>query len=157
MGLYQRILVPVDGSEPAGRSLDEALALAADQGAALKLITVVDEAIGDYMGGELAWIDPQTLRENLVRGARKVLDAALEKAQRANLPTESELIESPEGRIGRAILKAAEEWQADLLVIATHGRHGLSRLLLGSTTEALLRKGSLPMLVVPSGASTKQP
>ncbi|AOU97682.1 hypothetical protein BI364_06670 [Acidihalobacter yilgarnensis] len=152
MGLYQRILVPVDGSGPAGKSLAQALALAADQDASIKLITVVDEAIGDYMGGELAWIDPQTLRDNLVGGARKVLDAALEEAKAAGLEVESELIESPEGRIGRAILKAAEDWQADLLVIATHGRHGLARLLLGSTTETLLRKGSLPMLIVPSGA-----
>lgn len=153
MGLYQRILVPVDGSGPAGKSLAHALTLAANQGASIKLITVVDEAIGDYMGGELAWIDPQTLRDNLVRGARKVLDAALEQAQAAGLPTESELIESPEGHIGRTILEAAEIWHADLLVIATHGRHGLTRLLLGSTTETLLRKGNLPMLVIPSGGS----
>lgn len=152
MGLYQRILVPVDGSTPAGKSLKQALKLAGDQKASIKLITVVDEAIGDYMGGELAWIDPQTLRDNLVAGARKVLDAALEEAKAEGLTVESELIESPEGRVGRAILKAAEDWGADLLVIATHGRHGLSRLLLGSTTETLLRKGSLPMLVVPSAA-----
>lgn len=156
MGLYQRILVPVDGSAPAASSLEQALALALDQGASLKLITVVDEAIGDYMGGELAWIDPQTLRDNLVRGARQVLDTAVEKADKAGLSAESELIESPQGRIDRAILKAAQDWHADLLVVATHGRHGLSRLLLGSTTETLLRKGNLPMLIVPSGIATNE-
>lgn len=154
MGLYHRILVPVDGSDPSARSLEKAIALATDQGAEIKLITVVDEAIGDYMGGELAWIDPQTLRENLVRGSRKVLDAAVETANRAGLSADSELIESPSGHIDRAILKAAEHWKADLLVIATHGRHGLTRLLLGSTAETLLRKGSLPMLVIPSGAAS---
>lgn len=150
MGLYQRILVPVDGSTPAGKSLSHALTLAADQGAAVKLITVVDEAIGDYMGGELAWIDPQTLRDNLLRGARKILDMAIKEAEAANLTVESELIEAPGGHIGRSILYAAEDWHADLLVVSTHGRHGLSRLLMGSITETLMRKGNFPMLVVPA-------
>lgn len=149
MGIYQRILVPTDGGQPAAAALTHATALARDQGASLKLITIVDEAIGDYMGGELAWIDPQTLRNNLVTGARGVLDAAVAQAKQMGVNVESELIESTEGRVGRAILEAAETWRADLLVVATHGRHGLARLLLGSTAQALVHRGHLPILVIP--------
>jgi nucleotide-binding universal stress UspA family protein len=152
MSLYQRILAPVDGSAAAQQGLRQALALARDQGAALKLISVVDEAVGDYMGGELAWIDPKTLRANLVAGAKQVLEAAARQAREAGIDVQSELIETPEGRIGHAILQAARAWQADLLVICTHGRHGLARLLLGSTTESVIRDAPLPILVVPRAA-----
>jgi nucleotide-binding universal stress UspA family protein len=155
MSLYQRILAPVDGSAAAQHGLRQALALARDQGAALKLISVVDEAVGDYMGGELAWIDPKTLRDNLVAGAKQVLEAAARQAREAGIDVQSELIETPEGRIGHAILQAARAWQADLLVICTHGRHGLARLLLGSTTESVIRSTPLPILVVPRAATGK--
>jgi nucleotide-binding universal stress UspA family protein len=153
MSLYQRILVPVDGSPAAQQGLREALALAQDQKAALKLINVVDEAIGDYMGAELAWIDPQTLRDNLVAAAKQVLEAAVAQARGAGVEVESELIETPQGHIGHAILEAARAWRADLLVICTHGRHGLARLLLGSTTESVIRETPLPILVVPRSAA----
>ena len=150
MAIYQRILIAADGSPGTAATLAHAETLAADQGAKLKLITVVDEAIGSYMGGELAWIDPATLRANLLEGARQVLERAAAHARAAGLEVETELIETTEGHVGRTILKAAEDWPADLLVVSTHGRHGLARLVLGSMAETLVRWGHLPILVVPA-------
>lgn len=149
MSLYQRILIPTDGSPSSNAVLEHAARLAHDQDAKVKLITVVDETLGDHVGGELAWIEPELLRENLLAGARKSLEGVVARAKEGGLDAESELIESTDGRIDRAILNAAASWEADLLVITTHGRHGLARLLLGSTAETLVRKGSLPILVVP--------
>ena len=151
MAIYRRILMATDGSPGTAVTLTHAEALAADQGAQLKLVTVVDEAIGSYMGGELAWIDPATLRSNLLEGARQVLERAAAHARAAGLTVESELIEAPEGHVGRAIITAANAWPADLLVVSTHGRHGLTRLVLGSMAETLVRWGNLPILVVPAG------
>ena len=151
MGLYQRILIPTDGSPSSNAVLEHAARLARDQGARVKLITVVDETLGDHVGGELAWIEPELLRENLLAGARKSLEGAVSRAKELELEVDSELIESSDGRIDRAILDAADSWRADLLVITTHGRHGLARLLLGSTAETLVRRGELPILVVPAG------
>ena len=153
MAIYQRILMATDGSPGSAATLAHAEALATNQGAKLKLITVVDEAIGSYMGGELAWIDPATLRSNLLEGARQVLERAAAHARAGGLEVETELIEATDGHVGRAIISAANDWPADLLVVSTHGRHGLARLVLGSMAETLVRWGNLPILVVPADAT----
>lgn len=154
MGLYQRILIPTDNSPNTKAVLAYAAKLVHDQGAKVKLLTVIDLTLGDHVGGELAWIEPEMLRENLVTGARNSLTQTVEHARSLGMETESELIESRDGRIDHAILDAAQNWQADLLIITTHGRHGLARLLLGSTAETLVRQGKLPILVVPSTGAT---
>jgi len=86
--------------------------------------------------------------------AQAGLSAAIALAQdqqavAAGLTPERELIVAPDGHVGRHIVQAAVAWQADLIVIGTHGRQGLSLWLAGSTTETLLHGLNVPLLVVP--------
>ncbi len=152
MSIYQRILVPIDDSLAAHAGLRAAIDLALDQSAALKIITVVDEASEAFGGAELGWIDPQTLDANLKSGAEHVLDEAVNLTKKAGLEPEYELIEAPDGQVAQHIREAAMRWGADLLVLGTHGHHGLSRWLSGSTTESLLHGLTLPLLAIPAAA-----
>lgn len=149
MSLYHRIIVPIDDSLAASAGLRVAIALAQDQQAALKIIAVVDEASEGYGGGELGWIETETLDEKFKTSAEHLLDEAVRLATQAEIKPERELIEAADGHVARHIAHAAAAWQADLIVLGTHGRHGFSHWLMGSTTENLLRGLSLPLHIVP--------
>ena len=149
MSLYRRILVPVDDSSPAQAGLHTAIAMAQDQQATLKLIAVANEASKDYQGGELGWINSQGLGERIKSDTEVSLDKAVAQAEAAGLAPEREVIVALDEQVGRHITQAAVDWQADLIVIGTHGRHGLSLWMMGSTTETLLHGLNLPLLVVP--------
>ncbi len=152
MSLYQRILVPVDGGPPAFHALDHAIAIAREQGARLMLVSVLDEGVADYRGAEVGWVGSERLHEELAAQARAALERAGERVRSADpgLAAETEILEAPKGEIWKRILEFAGEWGADLLVVGTHGRQGLDRVLLGSVSEALVRHGRLPVLVVPA-------
>lgn len=150
MSLYQRIIAPVDDSLAARYGMQTAIALAKDQGAQLKLFTVVNEASSGYGGGELGWIESEGIDRELRSEARHLLNEAVATAEAAGVTPEQELIEAPSGHIARAIHQAAAQWQADLLVIGTHGRHGMAHMLFGSTTGEIVRSPELPILVVPA-------
>lgn len=154
MSLYNKILVPVDGDVPASHALDHAIAIARDQGARLKLITVLDKGVADYRGAEVGWLDRDKWHEELRVQARTTLEGAGERVRdaAADVSVETEVVDAPKGGVWKRILQAAEDWGADLLVVGTHGRHGVDRVLLGSVSEALVRHGHLPLLVVPAPA-----
>jgi len=154
MSLYQRVIVAVDGSPAAHAGLRAAISLAQEQQARLKIVAVADEASGSFGGAELGWIEKEGLNALLKGDAERLLDEAAALAAAVGLAPESELVEAPDGQIARHITETASAWQADLIVVGTHGRHGLMRWLTGSTTEALLRELRLPLLVVPC-AQTK--
>jgi len=149
MSIYRRILVPVDDSSTAQAGLAAAIALAQDQQARLKLVAVANEAVKNYAGGELGWIEPEGLDERIKTDSVASLDKAEKQAVAAGLSAERELIVATDGHVGRHIVQAALAWKADLIVIGTHGRQGLSLWLSGSTTETLLRGLNVPLLVVP--------
>ena len=144
--MYRKILVPVDGSETAMRGLDEAIKLAKDQTAKIRLIHVVNElmVVASYEGtvysGELI----QALRES----GQKVLESAKQKVAKAGIQVESELLEAHGGHAGHTIVKDAEQCQADVIVLGTHGRRGLSRLVMGSDAEQVVRQTNIPVLLV---------
>lgn len=161
MSMYQRIIVPVDLDDNllTKTNLCTAIALAQDQKATLKIITVVDEAIMG-LNGEFGWTDPATLDAQMRNDARRQLDNAARKIndQRINdhnIMAEAEVIEAPDGHIARHIEAAALAWRADLIIIGTRGLHGLARWMYGlssHTSEDLLRVARLPLLVVPDSA-----
>ncbi|MBD3813516.1 MAG: universal stress protein [Betaproteobacteria bacterium] len=161
MSIYQRIIVPVDldGDLLTKTNLCTAIALAQDQKATLKIITVVDEAIMG-LNGEFGWTDPATLDANMRDDAQRQLDSAARKINDQNINdhnimAEAEVIEAPDGQIARHIEAAALAWRADLIVIGTRGLHGLARWTYGlssHTSEDLLRVARLPLLVVPDSA-----
>lgn len=152
MSLYQRIIAPIDDSPPAQRGLRTAISLAKDQQASLKLIVVVDETSSGYGGGELGWVESAGLDDRLRSEAQRILQDAVDLAKEAGIAADSELIEAPAGHLAHTILQAAEQWRADLLVIGTHARHGMARMLFGSTTGDIVRSPEVQILVVPAAA-----
>lgn len=144
--MYGKILVPIDGSEPSTRGLDEAIKIAKIQGSQLRLVHIVNEFILDitYSAGYL----PQNLIESLVKAGRSVLDTAESAAKKEGVKVESVLIESIGGRAGELIVAQAKVWQPDLIVMGTHGRRGLARIALGSDAEQVLRLSPVPVLLV---------
>jgi nucleotide-binding universal stress UspA family protein len=142
---YRRILVPVDGSAAAAAGLDEAIGLAAAHRAELCLLHV-REKLPALQGMEV--LIERQLIENLTRFGRRVLADAGAAAKRRGLVPRTVLRRSPRDSIAEAIVAEAKGWRADLIVMGTHGRRGMTRLVLGSTAEAVLRAAPAPVLLV---------
>lgn len=144
--MYQRILIPVDGSATSERALQEAIKLAAGK-AGLRLVYVI-EAIYPLDAEGYAFIDYAALQDAVRHTGERVLAQAAAQARQSGAPVETALLEAGGERVAAVIADEARQWQADLIVIGTHGRSGLSRLLLGSVAEGVLRGAPVPVLLV---------
>ncbi|HEX7455734.1 MAG TPA: universal stress protein [Gallionella sp.] len=144
--MYQRILVPIDGSATAERALQEGIRLAAGR-AQLRLIYVLEEVYPLDAEG-YAFIDYDALRKAVHHTGERTLAKAAEKVQQSGATVETALLEAAGERIAGVIDGEALNWPADLIVIGTHGRSGLSRLLLGSVAEGVVRGASVPVLLI---------
>ncbi|MFO1223814.1 MAG: universal stress protein [Burkholderiaceae bacterium] len=144
--MYERILVPVDGSAASDRGLDEALALAARLGSKIRLLHVIDEASIGLAAGYAVDIGPMTTA--LRKGGEQVLAQAKARAGKRGVDAETALSDTFTARVCDVVVREALEWKADLIVIGTHGRRGASRLLLGSDAEQVLRLAPVPVLLV---------
>jgi nucleotide-binding universal stress UspA family protein len=146
--LYKRILVPVDGSNTSNHALQEALRVAKDQQATVRLVHVVDEAVID---GEIDGImNYAALRDALKQAGTHLLAKVAKTAKQAGVEVETVLLETIGEHAGHAITREAKSWQADLIVMGTHGRHGLDRLFMGSVSEGTARLAPVPLLLVRS-------
>ena len=145
--MYQRILVPIDGSAISQRGLDEACAIAAKLGSTLRLIHVTDDAsVVTATAGYASNIDE--LLQSLADAGEQILADARRCVDAQKLTVETVLRHCGTGRVADVILQEASQWPADLIVIGTHGRRGASRLLLGSDAEQVLRSAPVPVLLV---------
>jgi nucleotide-binding universal stress UspA family protein len=144
--MYQRILVPIDGSVTAERALQEAIKLAAGK-AQLRLVYVIEQVYPLDTEG-YAFIDYVALQEAVRQTGERTLAQAAEKVRRSGMTAETALLDVPGERVASVIDGEALNWRADLIVIGTHGRSGLSRLLLGSVAEGVVRGASVPVLLV---------
>ncbi len=147
--MYQRILVPIDGSDTSQRALEEALKLG-DSATRLRLVHVAEEIYALDADG-YAYIDYAVLREAVRNSGERLLEQAAKKVQQAGGKVETALLETEGERIPSVIDAEAKAWRADVIVIGTHGRSGLSRLLLGSVAEGVARVASVPVLLVRAG------
>lgn len=141
--MFKRILVPVDGSETATKALVAALQLAREADGRVRLIHSLDELAylsGYEFAGDVLGV---------ARGeAERVLQEALEIAKASGVPADSRLVEVPGRRLGEVIAEEARAWEADLVVVGTHGRRGVERVLLGSGAEQVIRMAPVPVLSV---------
>jgi nucleotide-binding universal stress UspA family protein len=144
---YKRILVPVDGSPTSDLGLREAIGFAKAHKARLQLVHVVDVhnamAAGPETSAYLADLLP-ALKE---RG-RQILAKAAERARKAGLACDTVLLETLSGPVAEPILRQAKKSRVDLIVMGTHGRRGLKRLLMGSDAEQIVRNASVPVMLV---------
>src|ERR1700757_3197455 len=123
---YKRILVPVDGSRTSTAGLREALRLAKNQHARLRLLHVVDEMI--VFNTPEGSINLAPLLKALDRNGKRLLRRAEKLAFSRGINAESELCESAGARIADVIIGRAKRWRADLIVMGTHGRRGVNRM-----------------------------
>lgn len=146
--MYQRILVPIDGSDTSERALREALKLA-DGKAQLRLLHVIEEIYPLDAEG-YAFIDYAALRDVARSSGERLLAKAGEMASQAGAAVDTLLLEAEGERVASVIDREAGSWPADLIVIGSHGRTGFSRLLFGSVAEGVVRGASVPVLLVRS-------
>ena len=148
--MYSRILVAVDGSDASLHALKHAIELAKSLSAALRILHVVDMG-WTPIGPELA-IDTEAINTAWRSSGEKILAAARETAQKSGVEADAQLkeTETPTQRVAEAIAKEASRWPADLVVLGTHGRRGVQRLLLGSVAEQIARQSPAPVLLIPN-------
>ena len=154
--MYRRILVPVDGSRTSTLGLREALGLARDQGARLRIINVLDEILLLQGADMYAVGQMDELLDTLRASGRKTLDLAAALAGKLKIKAEYALLESRGRPVSDVILDEARK-RADLIVMGTHGRRGLNRMLLGSDAERVLRESPVPVLVVRGNEGERRP
>jgi len=145
--MYQRILVPIDGSETALKGLDEALQMAKLTGGSVRLIHVVDQL--KYVTGFETFAAYETdLLPALERAGEQILQEGRARAESAGVKAETLLFTSLADRVCDLVVSQARSWKADLIVIGTHGRRGVSRAMMGSDAEQIVRISPVPVLLV---------
>jgi nucleotide-binding universal stress UspA family protein len=143
--MFRKILVPIDASDCAGQALEIALDLAGSQGAELTVINVVDPAkaalasTDPYGGTAVPWLEAMT------GDGETLLAAAKAKAQARGIAVKTLLLN---GYTVEQIVRAASNENCDLIVLGSHGRTGLPRMLIGSVAEGVMREASAPALIV---------
>lgn len=146
--MYQKILVPIDGSPCSNQGLHEATQLAKLTGGQMRLIHLVDDqslAMGmDTYGGGMAQEIFASLRDN----GEKLLESARKQAMDQGIPVDVLLKESFGGRLADWVIEQADLWAAEVIVLGTHGRRGAQRLFLGSDAEQIVRLAKVPVLLV---------
>ncbi|MCL9816217.1 universal stress protein [Natronocalculus amylovorans] len=142
MGLYNRILVPTDGSVKGERAIAHAVTLAKIHGAAVHALYVVNTASYAGLPMESSW---EGVDEMLRADAKDAVAVVKELGESAGVPVETAVVD---GAPSKQIVKYAEREGCDLIVMGTHGRGGIDRLLLGSVAEKVVRGSNIPVLTV---------
>lgn len=144
--MYRRILVPLDGSPTSARGLTEAIRLARDDRARLRLVHVLDEtpALGMLEEG----VDLGPFLQDLEKRGRAILARAKRLAEKSGVAADTVVAESAGGPAADAILREAKKWRADVIVMGTHGRRGLRHFVLGSEAERVVHRSPVPVLLV---------
>lgn len=135
---FDSILVPTDGSDSAQAALDHAIELALTTGAALHVVNVVD--IGVVMGD----VDAGLVLDTLEEAGEQAIEVAIHRAREAGVSTVEASVLS--GTPYRAICDYTDERDVDCIVMGTHGRTGVGRVVLGSVTERVVRYSDVPVI-----------
>ena len=144
---YERILICTDGEKLSDKAVDAGLALAAALDAEVVAFTALDYHLNSYFEGTLALTVQETTRiEAEWRDrAQARLDLIVKKGHARDVKVSTVL---GQGTVAEAIIKAAKKHKSDLIVMASHGRKGMARVLLGSETLAVLTHSQIPVLVL---------
>lgn len=143
--MIRHILVPVDGSPTSTAALHRALEFARAFGAEVTVLTTYDPY--PYLGAAAEYGTSQAqFLEDLRTEATTVVQAARSTVEDAGLKANSQVLEAHRAHEG--ILEVAESVRADLIVMGSHGRSGLDKLVMGSVTQRVLQHTRLPVLVV---------
>ena len=144
--MYAHILVAIDGSSVAERALDEAIALARQLASTLHVFNVIDA--GRLVAEVLGYAVPEQLVEDWRIAGERLVPEAIERARSQGVAAQGRVGCDPSLRVYEAILREASSTAADLIVMGTHGRRGLTRLTLGSDAERVVRESPVPVLLL---------
>ncbi len=146
--MYKRILVATDGSTLSKKAVTSAIGLAAACGAELIALKVVPRYPQSYFEGSipLSVQDVSRVEKQWTDTAQAAVDAVVKSATNKNVVAKG--ITAKSDVVSDAIIAAAKKQNADLIVMASHGRKGIKRLLLGSETQQVLTHSHVPVLVL---------
>ena len=147
--MYKRILHSTDGSNVSNLALRQAVMLAAAFRSELRIVTVVDTFSFDQSW----WVNAggfEEIMERMRQGANKMLSDAKAEASKSGVEADTRLLDLDERgqRISDRIANEAAAWPADLIVLGTHGRRGMDRLVLGSVAEGVARTATAPVMLI---------
>jgi len=148
MSAYRKILVAVDGSPASSKGLREAIRLARAERAKLFIMHVVDEFQAFAAMDGLVGAPGADLLSALREGGKRILAKAMGTALKQKIKPKGILREMLSGPAAYPIVREARKLRADLIVLGTHGRRGVRRLVLGSDAEQVVRTASVPVLLV---------
>lgn len=144
--MYQRILVPLDGSDTAQLGLEQAISLAQPLKARLLLLYVLDDLA--WLVEVSAFADSRQLHEDLERHANDLLNNARRMAADRDVEAQVLVRRTSGQRIAEAIVAEVRRNDCDLVVMGTHGRKGINRLVLGSEAMGVAQTSPVPVLLV---------
>lgn len=150
--MYRALLVPIDGSPASRHVADHAAELAAQLGASLTIMHVLEEiGVPLVQYGMEPYVDLEAVSVEVVEAhreaaARLVDDVVAEVA--GQVRAEGLVVEAEGRRVAEVITAVAEERAADLIVMGTHGHRGLSRMFLGSVADGVVRSSYVPVMLV---------
>lgn len=146
--MYQRILVPTDGSTLSKKAIRSAVELASTLGAEVIALNVVPRYPMSYFEGGISVSPSEVARveKQWAEHGQSLADDVEKVAAKAGVKARAITVRSD--LVAEAILAAAKKNKCDLVVMASHGRKGLKRMLLGSETQHVLTHGSIPVLVL---------
>jgi nucleotide-binding universal stress UspA family protein len=146
--MYKRILVATDGSTLSKKAVTSAIGLAATCGAELVALKVVPRYPQAYFEGSipLSVDDVSRVEKQWTDAAQAAVDAVVKSAKSQNVQAKG--ITAKSDVVSDAIIAAAKKQNADLIIMASHGRKGIKRLLLGSETQQVLTHSHIPVLVL---------
>lgn len=148
--MYKRILVPVDGSSTSKRGLTEALRLARAGKARLCLLHVVEEFFVTQAGEAIVYAED--IFSAMRASGKRVLASAEAAARKQGVRSRTVLVESTTRPVADVVIREARRWKADLIVLGTHGRRGVRRIVMGSDAEQIVRTTRVPVLLVRAAA-----
>jgi nucleotide-binding universal stress UspA family protein len=146
--MYKRILVATDGSTLSKKAVKEAIGLAASLGAGLVALNVVPRYPLSFFEGGVA-LSPQEVgrfEKEWADNGQAIVDAVQKSAEAAGVKAKA--VTAKSDLFASSILAAAKKNKCDLIVMASHGRKGISRILLGSETQQVLTHSRIPVLVL---------
>lgn len=146
--MYKRILVATDGSKLSRKAVDAAISLAAMAGSELVALKVVPRYPQSYFEGAIALAPKEVskVEDQWAAEGQAVVDAVKAAAEAKGVKAKAIAVKSD--LVAEAVITAAKKHKADLIVMASHGRKGLKRLLLGSETQHVLTHSEVPVLVL---------
>jgi nucleotide-binding universal stress UspA family protein len=153
--MYRQLLVPVDGSAAANAGLQEAIRLAGNSKAVIRLVHVIDRL------SFLQSMQPvQIIEEILVqmeRAGRDILASARSQVARARVPVEAVIRKPAKGSVADTLIKEAQRAKVDLIVMGTHHTQNPWRVILRDTASGVVRHCACPVLLVPPQSAQRRP